>query len=77
MRRELYFACFLDRANAGPCFLYSSKGGIYIYKYIKLNLIGVNIEEIDKKYIHKTPIDIVSGLTSAHVREIVENLNLP
>eukprot|EP01015_Nassula_variabilis_P013434 TRINITY_DN2105_c0_g1_i4.p1 TRINITY_DN2105_c0_g1~~TRINITY_DN2105_c0_g1_i4.p1 ORF type:complete len:291 (+),score=64.53 TRINITY_DN2105_c0_g1_i4:67-939(+) len=53
-----------DRTAGHPCFLYSPRG-------------GVNIEEIDKKFIFRTPIDVIAGLTTKNIEEIVNNLNLP
>jgi len=39
----------MDRNSGGPCLIVSEKG-------------GMNIEDVDKSYIFKFPIDIVEGI---------------
>jgi len=64
MRKENYLSIMMDRNSNGPIMIASSRG-------------GMNIEEVDKKYIHKFNIDINDGITDQMCREVADALLLP
>jgi len=64
MRKEQYISILLDRESGGPIIVCSPKG-------------GMNIEEVDSKFIHKFPIDINKGITDETAKEIAKALGVP
>jgi len=64
MRKEQYISILLDRESGGPIIVCSPKG-------------GMNIEEVDSKFIHKFPIDLNKGITDETAKEIAKALGVP
>lgn len=64
MRKENYLSIFLDRGSQGPLIIASPKG-------------GTSIEEVDPKYIHKFPINILEGIQEQTAKDIAHCLNVP
>jgi len=64
VRHEHYAAIILDRKLGCPELIVSEKG-------------GMNIEEVDPKYIFKFPLDPIHGMTPEIASEAASKLRLP